>query len=865
MKLLAIDGNSVLNRAFYGIRLLTNKEGVPTNGIYGFLTILQRLLQEVEPTAVAVAFDLPAPTFRHKMYDGYKAQRKGMPDDLARQMPLLKELLTALGYKTIECAGFEADDILGALSRMTGENNNGSCVIATGDRDSFQLIGGGTSVRLAYTKGGRAVSELMDEAAIDEKYGLAPPRLIDLKALMGDSSDNVPGVPGVGEKTALTLLHDFGSLERIYEKLDELPIRDSLREKLRENKELAFLSRRLVTIDRNAPIGVRPEDCVPQEPDRQRAWELMSRLELFSLTERFGIKKPEQGEAPKRAEEEEPADSELAISFGPLPGELFSGNKPVDVLFDIHEGNIIAFCVIGDRALHLVDQEACERAKELLGSRAPIRTNQTKELHRIALREGFTADGIVFDAEIAGYILNPTQNDYTIERLSASYKTRALSIAGFFGTFGPLLERCALFSGLCDELERQIAENGQYKLLHEVELPLARVLAEMEHTGVAIDNKGLMAYGERLDIEIARYQASVYRYAEKEFNLNSTKQLGELLFDKLNLPAKKKTKTGYSTDAEVLEGLLGKHPVVGDILEYRRAAKLKSTYVEGLLKVTGPDGRIHTSFQQTLTRTGRISSAEPNMQNIPVRTELGSELRRFFRAEEGWLLLDADYSQIELRVLAHIADDKNMIEAFISGEDIHTRTASQVFDMPPELVTPAMRGRAKAVNFGIVYGIGAYSLSRDIGVSVAEADKYIKDYLENFAGVRRYMEETVEFGARNGYVKTLMNRRRYLPELASSQRQTKEFGKRVALNTPIQGTSADIIKVAMVNVRDRLVREGLSSRLILQVHDELIVESPREECDAAAKILEEEMEKAAALSVPLIATVGRGGNWLEAK
>lgn len=860
MKLLAIDGNSILNRAYYGVKLLSTKDGTFTNGIYGFLTILLRMLQETSPDAVAVTFDTKAATFRHKRYDGYKAQRKGMPDELAQQMPLLKELLQYLGYKTIELEGFEADDLLGTFGRACCEKGN-QCVIATGDRDSFQLINDCVNVRLASTKGGKPQADVYDEAAIFEKYGVKPLQLIDVKALMGDSSDNVPGVAGIGEKGASALIQQFASLDYIYENLDALPIKDNLREKLRSGREMAYLSRELVTIDCNAPIETDIETYRVAPPDNANAYALMARLELFSLIERCGIKPQSVAQI-----ETEPV-APLEIEFNALPKNCLDEKSTVDVLFafgaDAHAP--VAVCVVADGKLYLTDNDAAAVAREILTSPAKKRTNNIKTLYHFGLENGFVPQNIIFDAEIAGYILNPTATDYAIARLAGEYAIAPRELDNLLGVHTALLEDCAVFAPLADKLLDKLSQNGQMKLFTQIELPLARVLAEMEHTGFAVDTDGLTAYGGKLDGEISRLQARIYELAGEEFNINSPKQLGVILFEKLGLPAKTKTKTGYSTNADALDVLKDKHEIVASVLEYRTVAKLKSTYVDGLLRVVGSDGRIHTSFQQTLTRTGRISSTEPNLQNIPVRTELGSELRRFFRASDEQILLDADYSQIELRVLAHIAEDKNMIEAFNSGEDIHTNTAAQVFDMPPLFVTPLMRSRAKAVNFGIVYGIGAYSLSQDIGVTVSEADKYIKSYLETYGGVKRYMEDTVEYGKEHGYVKTLFERRRYLPELASSMRPTREFGKRVAMNTPIQGTAADIIKIAMVRVFTRLKSEKLKARLILQVHDELIVEAPLEEAETASKLLREEMEAAVSFSVPMEAEVGMGNNWLEAK
>jgi DNA polymerase-1 len=682
---------------------------------------------------------------------------------------------------------------------------------------------------------------------------------------MGDSSDNIPGVAGVGEKTALSLIQQYGTLDTIYENLETLEIRDTLRVKLSAGREMAYLSRELAEIDCHAPAGVSPGDCRKQPIDNAAAYNLMARLELFSLMPKFGVR-PEKLRETAAAEEKEETAA-LEILFNQLPEELLAAGNTLDVLFSWREGELEALCAVEGGKLYLCDDAPLEQARRVLTATCGKRVNGLKQLHHLALAQGYAVAGVVFDLEIAAYILSPTASDYAPARLAGEYGVTPLELDGLFDSYGKLLEECAVFPALADKLTALLEKNGQINLLTDVELPLARVLADMEAAGFAVDTHGLADFGTRMDAEIARYQSEIYSLAGEQFNLNSPKQLGGILFEKLGLPTGKKTKTksGYSTNAEVLESLAGKHPIIPLILEYRKVAKLKSTYVEGLLKVVGADGRIHTSFQQTLTRTGRISSTEPNLQNIPIRTEMGSELRRFFRAGEGSILLDADYSQIELRVLAHIAHDQNMIDAFKSGADIHRITASQVFDMPPDFVTPAMRRNAKAVNFGIVYGIGAYSLAGDIHVSVAEADQYIKSYLETYKGVRQYMEETIKFATENGYVTTLFGRRRYLPELASSNRVNREFGKRVAMNTPIQGTAADIIKIAMVRVYERLKKEGLAARLILQVHDELIVECPLPEADRAAALLREEMESAVSLSVPMEAEVGRGGNWLEAK
>ena len=862
MRLLAIDGNSILNRAYYGVRPLTTKDGLFTNGIYGFLTILLKIEQEVLPDAVAVAFDMRAPTFRHEKFAGYKAQRKGMPDELAQQLPLLQELLGYLGYAIVQKAGWEADDLLGTLAHAAKTAGH-ECVIATGDRDAFQLVDAGVAVRLAFTKGGRPQSELYTPDVIMQKYGVTPPQLIDIKALQGDASDNIPGVAGVGEKTATALIQQFGSVAKIYEQLESLPMKEGVRTKLADGKELALLSRELAEIDCHAPIEAEAPAYQKGEGNPARAYHLMSNLELFSLMPRFHLQAPAPGS--EAAAELKSVQTSMEVCFNTLPDELLESGQVVELLAVFDREEVTALCVAGQTGLYLLDKDIPAQFRQIFTARAKKRTNHLKRLHRYAMRAGIEMQGVTFDAEIAAYILSPTAGDYDLARLLEIYGISHSPIEGVFGAHAELIAQCAALGGLADKLEQEIKKNGQQRLFEEIELPLAGVLAEMEHYGIALDTDGLKAYGSKLAVELEKEQQLIYQLAGEEFNINSPKQLGVILFDKLGLPAKKKTKTGYSTNVDVLEELRDKHPLVGEVLEYRKLAKLKSTYADGLLAVVGKDGRVHTTFQQTLTRTGRISSVEPNMQNIPVRTKLGSELRRFFCAGEGFALLDADYSQIELRVLAHISRDEKMIGAFRAGEDIHRNTASQVLGVPKELITPEMRGSAKAVNFGIVYGIGAFSLAQDIGVSVAEANRYIKGYLNNFSGVRQYMADTVGFGTEHGYVETLLGRRRALPELAASNRNMREFGKRVAMNTPIQGTAADIIKIAMVQVSRRLKREGLRARLILQVHDELIVECPHGEIEAASQILREEMEQALELSVPLVADVGQGKTWLEAK
>ena len=863
MKLLAVDGNSVLNRAFYGIKLLSTKEGVYTNGIYGFLNILQRVENEVTPDAVAIAFDLRAPTFRHKRYEGYKAQRKGMPEELAQQVPLLKELLTALGYRLVELEGYEADDILGTLAASCTQAGD-DCVIATGDKDSLQLIGEFVTVRLTATKMGQPESVFYDTAAFRERYGVDPIRLIDLKAIMGDSSDNIPGVKGIGEKGAMQLIAEYGSVENLYEHLDDADLKPAMRKKLEEGRDMAFLSKELATIFCEVPVPAACADYTRAPIDHAAAARLLSRLEMYKVMNRLGVRADAIPAAP--VEEHRPVLAAVALvepdaflqalSAAPMEQPLYllvqpGGDGPPD---------IAALC--GDMAAFSLDVVFL---KALLGGARPIFADNAKLLYRLGLQNGFPVPDIVFDIGLAGYLSNPNASEYTVTVLAAQHQVEARVYATDTPEeHAPLAAPLALMPALCDTMRAEITANGQEELLYEIELPLARVLASMEILGFCIDIPALTQFGEQISGDITRAQSAIYAHAGKEFNINSPAQLGEVLFEGLGLPAKKKTKTGYSTNVDVLEALRGKHPIIEDILEYRKLTKLKSTYVEGLQKVVGPDGRIHTSFNQTETRTGRISSTEPNMQNIPVRTELGSNLRRFFGAASGCLLVDADYSQIELRVLAHIANDANMTEAFLTGEDIHRQTAAQVFNMPPLFVTPLMRSRAKAVNFGIVYGISAFSLSQDIGVTVSEADQYIKDYLKTYSGVKRYMEETVAHAKEKGYVSTLWGRRRYLPELSSSNHNLRSFGERVAMNMPIQGTAADIIKIAMVRVYRRLERENLRAKLILQVHDELIVEAPEDEAERVRVLLCEEMEGAAALRVPLTADAKTGRTWYEA-
>lgn len=866
MKLLVLDGNSIVNRAYYGVRLLTTQSGLYTNAIYGFLTMFQKMMDEEAPDHVAIAFDMRAPTFRHKAYAGYKAIRKGMPEELAQQMPILKELLMDLGYTLVECEGYEADDILGTLAeqcRKTGTD----CVIATGDRDSLQLVGGSVSVRLASTKAGQPQVTIYDEAKIQEEYGVTPHQLIDIKALMGDSSDNIPGVTGIGQKGAGDLIQKFGSIRYIYENLEMLELKPAMLKKLTVGKESAFLSYDLGKICTEAPIPLDLEHYAIQPIDRQKTAALMTKLELFKLMEKMGLTAntlPEETGVITKSVVEWCADSASLLA------ELKRDGAAYFVCEYAKDGTItaMAFCM-EERLVAITPDEAFLKA---LFTDAEILTytHDTKPLYKALDKLNILPVICRMDTMLAGYLLNPSANEYTMERLCALYNAAGCaidpeSLPEECRDKAALLEAAGCIRGLAEVLGQEIAKNDQGELLRTIELPLALVLARMENIGFAVDGAALVAYGDALQKEVNRLQAEIYTQAGREFNINSPKQLGQVLFEELHLPAGKKTKSGYSTSADVLEGLRYDHPIVENILQYRTVAKLKSTYCDGLLKEIGSDGRIHSSFNQAETRTGRISSTEPNLQNIPVRTELGRELRRFFSAEEGKVLVDADYSQIELRVLAHVANDQTMAEAFIHNEDIHSSTAAQVFNLPESMVTPMMRSRAKAVNFGIVYGIGAFSLAKDIGVTRKEADNYIKAYLNHYSGVQSYMENVVQEATEKGYVETIFGRRRYLPELTSSNFNMRSFGQRVARNMPIQGTAADIIKIAMIRVEERLRRENLEARLILQVHDELIVEAPVAEQAQVKTLLEEEMAAAVSLSVPMVAEANIGKTWYDAK
>ena len=863
MTLLVVDGNSIVNRAFYGIKLLTTKDGRFTNAIYGFLTMLDKIKEVSQPDAVAVAFDLKSPTFRHKAYEGYKANRKGMPNELAQQMPVLKDLLKTLGYSLVECEGFEADDILGTLAAECDRTGN-KCVIATGDRDSLQLVSDNVTVRLASTKMGKADAVLYDIEKIKEEYGVTPAQMIEIKALQGDSSDNIPGVAGIGKKGAGDLIQKYGTIDYIYENIDTLDIKNGVKNKLIAGKDSAFMSKMLGTISREAPIDTDLSHYAVSECKADEAVRKLADLELFSLIKKWDLREDVKvqttvQEAKKLPEiNTEPNIEKLWDTILCDGKAYFIGFFENGVLNEVYVN--ISGCV------YVVKNDAEEFLLKLLtAGEIEKLTANSKELFAFAFKHNVEAVNISMDVQLASYILNPSASSYDTSRLLEEYSIPISYYDESIFYSSEQASNAAFLPELCYALTEKLQEFGQLDLLKNIELPLANVLASMERFGFRVNKEGIKNYGKMLGEKIDKLQKDIYESVGFEFNINSPKQLGTALFEKLGLPGAKKTKTGYSTSADILEEIRSAHPAVSMILEYRTLSKIKSTYCDGLVKVIDSTGRIHSVFNQTETRTGRISSLEPNLQNIPVKTEMGRELRRFFVAEEDYVLIDADYSQIELRVLAHIANDEEMINAFKQGIDVHTVTASQVFGLPADMVNSTMRSRAKAVNFGIVYGIGAFSLAKDIGVTRKEADSYIKAYLKHYSGVDAYMNAIAAKAKDQGYVDTMFGRRRYLPELSSSNHNLRAFGERVARNMPIQGTAADIIKIAMIKVFNRLKEENMKSRLILQVHDELIVEAPKQEAEKAAAILKEEMENAVKLNVPLIADANIGNSWLEAK
>ena len=845
MKLLILDGNSVINRAFFGVRPLTTREGLYTHAIFGFLNILEKMEKEEQPEALAVAFDLHGPTFRHLKYDGYKANRHGMPEELAMQMPVMKDVLRAMNIPIYECQGWEADDIIGTVGKICS-NNDWECVIVTGDRDSLQLIDENVHVKLVISKPGQTTATLYTDEKFREEYGFEPKKLIDLKALMGDASDNIPGVAGVGPKTAKDLLAKFGSLDGVYENIEDSSIRPKLREKLLADKENAYLSYDLATIRPEAPIEFTPMDAVVRPYNRPELYRLFQKLEFVRLIDKYGL----------RGAEQEVKETAVAVKKTQKLPRV--DTIPVEV-------SACAVYVAEDGGLGLAwDTGVCVMTPmevqmggiDLAGKQLILHDSKTT-MHRLD-EMGISFGSCKFDTALAAYDLNPSQSDYPVSKLATN----------FLGTSVEDYDAAACAEAiwnLCDPLSEELEKNGMVSLYREIELPLCEVLYRMEKRGILIDRKQLEQFGEMLSQRISDCEKLIFSYSEEKFNINSTKQLGELLFEKLGLPPVKKTKTGYSTNAEVLEKLKNKHPIIPAIMDYRMLTKLKSTYADGLIKEIREDGRIHTTFQNLVTATGRLSSTEPNLQNIPVRTDLGSEIRKMFVPKEGCVLVDADYSQIELRVLAHIAEDAVMQNAFCSGMDIHTATAAQVFGVAVEEVTSLQRRHAKAVNFGIVYGISEFSLADDIGVSRYEARDYIDSDLTNYLGVRKYMKQVVEDAKAVGYTQTLYGRKRYIPELKSSNFNIRSGAERIALNTPIQGTAADLIKLAMIRVEQALNTLYPEAKLLLQVHDELIVECPEAIAPQVAELISKQMQTVAELKVPLTAEAKYGKSWYEAK
>ena len=882
MKLMVIDGNSIINRAYYGIRPLSTRDGLYTHAIFGFLTTLLRLEGEETPDAVCVTFDVHAPTFRHTADADYKATRKPMPEELRMQVPVLKEVLDALNIPRYEMEGWEADDLIGTISRKC-EAAGWECVVVTGDKDSLQLITDRTKVKLVSTRMGQTTTKDMTPDTFREQYGFEPIHMIDLKALMGDSSDNIPGVPGIGEKTAMDLIQKYESIDTLYGKLPDIEAKPAAIRKLTEGEESARHSYWLATIVTDAPLEFKPEDNLVKEPGGA-AYPLFLRLEFTKLIEKFGLKPEETAAEPKKADftvtveqvtDQAKADELLAVWRGADHVSLLALPDLTGITVVCQTGADTA--VTAELFFEKFSGDWNGLLRSLFAGDIKKVSHNVKDLMRTLLENGLPAEGFIFDTALAAYLLDATAGSYDLARLFVAYFNEELPKPLYlekeaFSLLGDTAQAEASFDSyaaavdaLYDALAPRLKELDMWELFETAELPLCRVLAEMELAGCRVDARALAEFGEMLSRRAAELEQEIYDMAGECFNINSPKQLGEILFGKLGLAHGKKTKTGWSTNADVLEKLRYEAPIVGAVLEYRQLTKLKSTYADGLLKALDPDGRVRTNFQMTVTATGRLSSTEPNLQNIPTRTDLGSEIRRMFVPADGCVLVDADYSQIELRLLAHMAGDEGMRESFRAGGDFHAETAAKVFHVDRAAVTPEMRRSAKAVNFGIVYGISAFSLSQDIGVSVAEAKAYMEAYFATFPGVRKYMDEVVEKAREMGYVETLLHRRRDLPELKSSNFNLRSFGERVALNMPVQGTAADVMKLAMVAVHKRLKAENLQARLVLQVHDELIVECPEEKAETVAKLLEEEMEHVVSLSVPLTAEAHWGKNWLEAK
>ncbi len=840
--MLIVDGNSILNRAFYGIRLLTNKEGLYTNAIYGMVTIISKHIEALHPNYCAVAFDLKAPTFRHKMYEGYKANRKGMPEELAVQLPYAKECMENMGLHVVTCEGFEADDILGTLSDAMGKKGI-KVYVLTGDRDSLQLIDENVSVLLVKTK----ETVLYDTQEFLNQYGILPSSFVSVKALMGDSSDNIPGVAGIGEKTALKLISEYLSVDSLYEKIEEAEISVGLKSKLLDGREMAYLSEKLAEICRTAPIETKKEAYRYDGILADALRDLFLRLDFTALIKKFNLDNISEQQSPSSSDDVRSLMYRVTDSLESIHSKELCAHIS-DQTLELFDGELLCKIDLNEINLHsiqsfLEDKKFICQDYKLIYKSFSSRELQTPEC--------------AFDCSLAAYVLDSGRGNYTLSDLYVRYMNTSLSEE---------IPVTVQLKELCLVLREEIENNGFSSLLYDIELPLARVLAEMEINGFKIDCEGIKAYGNELKVMAEILRERIYSYAGEEFNIGSPKQLGEVLFEKMGLPKSRKTKTGYSTDAETLQKLINRHPIIEDILDYRQVTKLKSTYADGLVKAADPFGKIHTMFNQTGTATGRLSSSEPNLQNIPVRTELGRTFRKFFvPTKEDYVLIDADYSQIELRLLAHISNDEAMIASFLSGEDIHAMTASRVFNVPIDQVTSDLRKKAKAVNFGILYGIGEYSLSEDLGITRAQAKEYIDSYFEKFPQIRGYLDQVKTKAKQDGYVTTFFGRRRYIPELLSSNKNLQHFGERIAMNSPIQGTAADIIKLSMICVSEVLREKYPEAKLILQVHDELLIEAPRSCAEEVKHILIECMERVVDFSVPLQVDAHVGPTWFEAK
>ena len=840
-KILCIDGNSILNRQFYGIRFLSTKDGFPTNAVFGFVNVLIRQIEVLSPDAIAVAFDLKAPTFRHKMYGEYKAGRRPAPEELIKQFPVAKELCRAMGIAVLELEGYEADDILGTLAKLAKNASEPTeAYILTGDRDSLQLISDKVHVLLATNTD---TVDYTDEVFF-EKYGVHASQYVDVKALMGDSSDNIPGVAGIGEKTAFKLIAEQNDLDALYDNLENVELTKSVRAKLEAGRDSAFMSRTLAKIMCEVPLGITLDDIAYKGMDRAATKALLMRYELLGAVKRLGLDK--EADAPVNDDANASSVTEgapLECCICELDGEWCAMSLDADGVVHLSNGSKVCKC------------SASELSKSGILSSKKIVCFDCKDLYQRLDTFGIHFRDCYFDVMLASYVDDSSQSSYSLERLCSTYLGQ---------TADDGVSESVYIAKMWQELEKRLAESGQIKLLYEIEMPLAATLCDMELEGIKIDCDGIAGYGQELDAITYGLETRIYMAAGEEFNINSPKQLGEVLFEKLMLPSGKKTKTGYSTSADVLEKLRRYHPIIDDILEYRQMSKLKGTYVDGLLKVVGGDGRLHTTFKQTGTATGRLSSVNPNLQNIPIRTEAGRRFREYFVAcDKDHVLIDADYSQIELRVLAHLSGDEHMCAAFMSGEDIHTATSCRVFGVTPDSVTVEMRKRAKAINFGILYGMGEFSLSDDLKIPIAKAKEYINSYLSSYSGIEKYLEDTIDSAKRDGYTTTMFSRRRYIPELSAPNKMVRNFGERVARNSPIQGSSADIIKIAMINVDKKLRESGLDAKLLLQVHDELLIECRREQADAVLELLKTEMENAVKLNVPLVVEAHSGENWLE--